>query len=211
MADITLYDYVRSSAAYRVRIALGLAGLSYSRKPVDLLNKDHKSQTHLERNPQGFVPVLEINGKCLTQSLAIIRYLDSTYHLNLLPGDHWQVARIEAAAYAIAMDVHPICNLSVMLHATAGEEPARTKWMQHFIRPGLEAFEALISAPDFKQSDGAFCVGKVPSLADICLIPQLYNARRWKVDYTDLPAICAAETACETQDAFVKAHPEKLI
>lgn len=208
MADITLYDYHRSTAAYRVRIVLGLAGLSYQSIAIDLLTAEHKSTQHLERNPQGLVPVVAIDGNYLTQSLAIIRYLNSTYQLGLLPDDHWQAAQIEAAAFAIAMDIHPICNLSVMRHATGGDEPARANWMQHFIRPGLEAFEALISAPDFKQSAGAFCAGAKPSLADICLIPQLYNAQRWKVDYADLPAICAAEIACAELDAFTAAHPD---
>ena len=210
MSDITLYDYYRSSASYRVRITLGLAGLSYTSIPVDLLKTEQKSEAHLARNPQGLVPVLEIDGQQLTQSLAIIRYLEKTREIGILPSDPIHAARIEAAALSIAMEIHPVCNIGVMKHATGGEEPARTDWMRHFMRPGLEAFEALISAPDFNPKNGDFCAGDKPTLADICLIPQLYNARRWKVSYSDLPAICAAEQACKTIHAFDIAHPDNI-
>lgn len=203
MSDITLWDYPKSSASYRVRIALNLAGLDYRIETVDLLGKAHKSPEHLARNPQGLVPVLDIDGHRLTQSLAMLEYLDTTRDLGLLPSAPADRARVQALAYAIAVDLHPVCNLSVMLHATGGQEPARTQWMQHFIRPGLEAFENLLGG--FDQSP--FATGAAPGLADLCLIPQLYNANRWGVDYADLPRINAIETACAALPAFKAAYP----
>ena len=158
----------------------------------------------MARNPQGFVPVLDIDGHRLTQSLAILEYLDTTRGLGLLPADPVARAKVQAAAYAIAVDLHPVCNLSVAGHATKGEEPARTNWMQHFIRPGLQAFEALLDGFD----QAPFACGDTPSLADICLMPQLYNANRWGADYSDMPRINAVEAACAQLDAFKAAHPD---
>lgn len=204
MSDITLWDYPKSSASYRVRIALNLAGLDYRIETVDLLGKAQKSPEHLARNPQGLVPVLDIDGLRLTQSLAMLEYLDTTRDLGLLPKDPADRARVQALSYAIAVDLHPVCNLSVMVHATGGEEPARTQWMQHFIRPGLEAFETLLES--FDQTP--FSTGSAPGLADLCLIPQLYNANRWRVDYADLPKINGVETACAALPAFRMAYPD---
>ena len=204
MSEVILWDYPKSSASYRVRIALNLAGIEHRIETVNLLNGDHRGPAHLARNPQGFVPVLDIDGHRFTQSLAILAYLDTTRNLGLLPEDPALRAKSQALAYVIAVDLHPVCNLSVMRHATGGQDPARTDWMHHFIRPGLEAFEALLSG--FDQSP--FCTGAAPSLADLCLIPQLYNARRWGVDYSDLPRIVGAESACSGLQPFVDAAPE---
>lgn len=199
-----LYDYWRSSASYRVRIALNLAGVAYRAVSVDLVAGTHKTPEHLARNPQGLVPALEIDGQMLTQSLAILRYLSDTRDLGLVPGDALERARIEAAAQAIAIDIHPICNLSVMRHATGGAEPARSDWMQHFITPGLAAFEALL--PD----DGPYCFGSQITMADLCLIPQLYNADRWGADYSNCPKILRAQAACAAHPAFQSAHPDQV-
>lgn len=204
MTDTVLWDYPKSSASYRLRIALNLAKIDYRIETVNLLDGTHRSKAHLARNPQGLVPVLDIDGQRLTQSLAILDYLDGTRDLGLLPKDPVARTKVQAAAHCIAVDLHPVCNLSVMRHATKGEEPARTEWMQHFIRPALEAFEALLA--DF--DDTPYCTGATPSLADICLIPQLYNARRWGVDYSNLSRICAAEKACEGLSAFKDAAPQ---
>lgn len=204
-----LYDYPKSSASYRVRIALNLAQIPYQIHHVNLLEGAHKSPNHIARNPQGLVPVLEIDGTQLTQSLAIISYLNETHDLGLLPQEPIAKTRVTAAAMAIAVDLHPVCNLSVVKHATGGKDPARQEWMAHFIRPALTAFEAIISAPDFASSQGVFCAGDTPSLADICLIPQLYNARRWQVDYSDCKTICRVEAACAALDAFADAHPDR--
>lgn len=204
MSDIVLWDYPKSSASYRVRIALNLAGLDHRIETVDLLDKAHRTPEHLARNPQGLVPVLDIDGVRLTQSLAILDYLDTTRDLGLLPSAPALRAKALALSHAIAVDLHPVCNLSVMVHATGGQEPARTEWMHHFIRPGLEAFETLLQG--FEQIP--FATGPAPGLADICLIPQLYNANRWGIDYADLPTISAIEAACTTLPAFQVACPK---
>lgn len=203
MSIVTLWDYPKSSASYRVRIALNLAGIEYEIETVDLLSKAHKSPEHLARNPQGFVPVLDIDGQRFTQSLAILEYLDVTRDLNLLPSNPAKRAKAQAIAHAIAIDLHPVCNLSVAVHATGGHEPARTNWMRHFITPGLSAFEVMLK--DFDQSP--YAIGDSPSLVDICLIPQLYNANRWGADYGDCTRIKAVETACAAHPAFISAAP----
>lgn len=208
MTETILYDYWRSSASYRLRIALNLAGIEYRSIPVDLVKGEHKSSEHLARNPQGFVPVLEIDGIQLTQSLAMLDYLDQTRALGLLPSEPAIRAQVQALAYAIAVDLHPVCNLSVAKHATGlsgGAEGMPGDWMRHFIRPGLLAFEALLGK--FEQSP--FCCGCTPGLADICLMPQMYNARRWEVDLTDMPRILSIETACSEHPAFAAAHPDQ--
>lgn len=204
MSDIILYDYPKSSASYRVRIALNLAGLSYTKVNVDLLAGGQNAPEHLARNPQGFVPVLDIDGVQLTQSLAILEYLDRTRGLGFCPTDPVERAKQQALAMAIAVDLHPVCNLSVVKHATGGQDPARTGWMQHFISKGLAAFEVMLG--QFNQAP--FCCGNRPVLADICLIPQIYNAERWGVSLEEMPRIRAVRAACDENAAFSKAHPE---
>ncbi|QUJ78188.1 maleylacetoacetate isomerase [Sulfitobacter albidus] len=204
MTDVVLWDYPKSSASYRLRIALNLAGIAYRIETVNLLTGEHRSDAHRARNPQGLVPVLDIDGLRLTQSLAILDYLDETRALGLLPTDPSGRAQVRALAQSIAVDLHPVCNLSVMLQATGGQEPARNDWMRHFIPIGLDAFEALLTA--FPQT--AFAAGDAPGLADICLMPQLYNARRWGVAYSHLPRIAAVEVACNAHPAFQRAAPD---
>lgn len=204
MSDVVLWDYPKSSASYRLRIALNLAGIDHRIETVNLLEKAHRSPAHLARNPQGFVPVLDIDGQRFTQSLAILDYLNETRDLELLPKDPVQRAKVRALAQSIAVDLHPVCNFSVAGHATKGEEPARTNWMKHFIIPGLAAFEALLAG--FDQTP--FATGNTPGLADICLMPQLYNANRWGANYSDCKRIQVIETACTQHPAFAKAHPD---
>jgi len=207
MSDVVLYDYWRSSASYRVRIALNLAGIAYRAQTVDLVKGEQTAPAHLARNPQGFVPVLEIDGVQLTQSLAILDYLDRTRGLNLLPDEPVARARAQALAHAIAVDLHPVCNLKVARHATqlsGGRGDMPGDWMRHFIRPGLLAFEAMLAG--FEQTP--YCTGSAPGLADLCLIPQMYNARRWQVDLSDLPRVLAVEAACADHPAFAAAHPD---
>lgn len=205
-----LYDYWRSSASYRVRIALNLAGIDYQAVPIDLLKKGHKSAEHLQRNPQGLVPALQIDGHLLTQSLAIIEYLDETRAgLNFLPADPLGRARARALAYVIAMEIHPICNTSVAAHVVelaGGGEETRIAWMKKFIRQGLLAFEALLT----KNPKEKYCHGSNPGLADCCLIPQLYNADRWGADYSDCPEIQRVAAACSELDAVSAAHPDRI-
>ncbi|MEY8799572.1 maleylacetoacetate isomerase [Leisingera sp. XS_AS12] len=208
MGKTVLFDYWRSSASYRVRIALNLAGIAFESVPIDLVKGEHRTTAHLERNPQGLVPVLDIDGLRLTQSLAILDYLDETRQLGLLPADPGNRARARALAHSVAVDVHPVCNLQVAKHATGlscNAEDMPKAWMQHFIRPGLAAFERLLAG--FEQTP--YCTGDTPGLADICLMPQLYNARRWEVDFADLPRICAAEAVCAQHPAFAAAHPDQ--
>ncbi|WP_299892333.1 maleylacetoacetate isomerase [uncultured Ruegeria sp.] len=208
MSKTVLYDFWRSSASYRVRIALNLAGISYDTVVVDLVSGEQKGDAHRSRNPQGLVPVLEIDGLRLTQSLAIIEYLDRTRQLNLLPENPADRAKAQALAQSIAVDIHPICNLAVAKHATVLSADASNMpgaWMQHYIRPGLEAFEALLA--EFTQSP--YCTGTQPGLADLCLIPQLFNARRWEVDLSHLPRLLAVEAACSDHPAFVAARPDQ--
>ncbi|MEP2715807.1 maleylacetoacetate isomerase [Pseudophaeobacter sp.] len=209
MHDTVLFDYWRSSASYRLRIALNLAGIKYQSISVDLVSGDHKGPEHLARNPQGFVPVLDIDGLRMTQSLAILDYLDQTRDLGLLPKDPAARVQAQALAHSIAVDLHPVCNLQVAKHATqltGGAAGMPGNWMVHFIRPGLQAFEALLAG--YEQDP--YCTGHLPGLADICLMPQLYNARRWGADISDMPRILAVEEACAAHPAFAKAHPDAV-
>jgi maleylacetoacetate isomerase len=209
MDKITLYDYWRSSASYRVRIALNLKGLDYSSMAVDLLNNQHKSPEHLRKNPQAIVPAIDIGDKTLTQSLAIIEYLDEIYpRVPLQANDAEGRARIRKLSYAIAMEIHPVCNLSVVNHVaelTGGGDQVKIAWMQKFIGKGLTAFEKYLD----DGATGSFCHGETVSMADCCLIPQLYNAKRWGADYSGLEKICAIEETCGRVNAFVDAHPDQ--
>lgn len=208
MSEVTLFDFWRSSASYRLRIALNLAGIAYRSVPIDLPTGVHKTPEHVARNPQGFVPVLDIDGLRLTQSLAILSYLDKTRGLGLLPEDPAERVRVEALAHSIAVDIHPVCNLQVAAYAVevTGRDEMRAEWMRRFIRPGMVAFEALLSA----FPERAFCCGDQPGLADICLMPQVYNARRWGAQIDDLPRTMAAVGSCEAHPAFVAAYPDAV-
>jgi len=205
MSDVVLYDFAASSASYRLRIALNLAGIEYEKVNVDLPSSQQKSPEHLARNPQGFVPVLEIDGLRLTQSLAILTYLDTTRGLGLLPKDPVERAKVEALAHAIAVDIHPVCNLQVAKYAIelTGDPETRGKWARHFMRPGMQAFEAMMV-----EFGGPFCCGDRPMLPDICLMPQVFNCRRWGAEIDDLPRTMEAAAACEALPAFQAAHPE---
>lgn len=206
MPEAVLYDYWRSTASWRVRIALNLAGIDWESHPVELLAGDQRGAAHLARNPQGLVPVLDIDGLALTQSLAILDYLEDTGRVALRPSDPAQAARMRCIAQAIACDLHPVCNLRVAAHAAAltGQDDTRGDWMRHFIRPGLEAVEALL------DDTGPYCIGETLTQADLCLIPQLYNAARWGVETGDLPRITRVAGACASLDAFRRAEPEAM-
>ncbi|MCY4300750.1 MAG: maleylacetoacetate isomerase [Aestuariivita sp.] len=209
MTEAILHDYWRSSASYRCRIALNLAEIRYTSVQVDLLSKQNRLPDHLGRNPQGLVPVLEIDGHTITQSLAIIEYLDATRGLKFLPKSPIAQAKVRALAYAIAMEIHPVCNLQVAEFAVeiTGTEESRGRWMQRFMRPGLEAVEKMLS----NYSEGPYACGPSPSLVDLCLVPQIYNARRWNVKIDDLGKILSAVHACDRHTAFQTAYPEKPI
>ena len=161
MTDVVLYDYWRSSASYRVRIALNQAGIGYRSVVVDLLGGAQRSPAHLDRNPQGYVPALEIDGLLMTQSLAMIEYIDETRGAGFLPDDAAGRARARALSHVIAMDIHPVCNSNVMARVadlSGGREGAKEEWMRHYIRKGLAAFEVLLDNP----ATGRFCHGDRP-------------------------------------------------
>ncbi|OCP15251.1 maleylacetoacetate isomerase [Ensifer sp. LC163] len=207
--ETVLFDYWRSSASYRVRIALNSLGETYRSVPVDLLAKAHRQAEHLDRNPQGLLPVLDIDGERLTQSLAIIEYLAETREkAGFLPDDAIGRQRVRALSYAIAMDIHPVCNLGVVSFVMANAEDgeaARRDWMRKFIGEGLAAFERLLDHPSTRR----FCHGDSPGMADFCLVPQVYNARRWDVDLSACPKLIAIDQRCAEIDAFARAHPDR--
>jgi maleylacetoacetate isomerase len=206
-----LYDYFRSSAAYRVRIALNLKGLAPERAFVHLRKGAQRADDYLEVNPQGLVPVLVTDGgNVLTQSLAIIEYLDETHREPpLLPPDPAGRARVRALALAIACDIHPIDNLRVLrylLHTVGVSEEQKDAWYKYWIDVGLEALERQVARdPD----TGRFCHGDAPTLADICLVPQLANARRVGMDLSPYPTLVRIETACKAVPAFAAAEPSR--
>ncbi|EYD74889.1 Maleylacetoacetate isomerase / Glutathione S-transferase, zeta [Rubellimicrobium mesophilum DSM 19309] len=203
---IVLHDYWRSSSAYRVRIGLELLGLPYESRPVDLVKGEQRGAENLGRNPQGLVPVLEIDGRSLTQSLAILEYLDETRGAGFLPKDAPGRARVRALSYAVAMEIQPVCNLRVARHAAeaSGGDIAQEAWMRHFIALGLEGLEGMLG----DGGAGRFCHGDQVTLADLCLVPQLYNARRWGVELAPTPRVEAIEAALQAIPAVRAAHPD---
>lgn len=202
-----LYDYWRSSASYRVRMALNLLGVGFEAIPVDLLQAEQVGAANMARNPQGLVPTVEIDGLTLTQSLAIIEYLNDTRG-GLLPADASGRARVRALSYAVAMEIHPICNLRVGRYVEAASAGAITMagWQKKFIGEGLAAVEGLLTHP----ATGRFCHGDQITMADLCLLPQVYNARRWEVDVTSHVQICRIVAELETIPAIAAAHPDKV-
>lgn len=205
MPEPVLYDYWRSSAAYRVRIALNLLGVAYRSVPVDLTKGQQTQADNLARNPQGLVPTLDIDGIRLTQSLAILEYLDETRAAGWLPADPTARASVRALAYAVAVDIHPVCNLRVARHAVS-VGATMDDWMQHFIALGLAGLEGLLQ----QHPDGQFCFGDTVTLADICIVPQIYNAHRWGVSLEETPRIAAVAATLETLPPFLAAHPDRV-
>ena len=203
--NITLYDYWRSSASYRLRIAFGLAGMDYSSVPVDLVLGEHREEDNLARNPQGLVPSVDFEGRVMTQSLAIIEYLHEAGHYSFLPQDLLHRAKCRALAYVIAMEIHPVCNLSVAKHAVANSDGSMEMqdWMQHFIPKGLAAYEAMLDGV------GTYSIGDEITMADLCLVPQIYNAERWEVDPSPYPKINAVMARLEQIPAVAMAHPDQ--
>lgn len=209
--DRVLYGYWRSSAAYRVRIALNLKGLAYETRPVHLV--DHGGEQHAPDyqalNPQELVPCLVEQGQVFTQSMAIIEYLDETHPAPpLLPADAAGRARVRALAQVVACDIHPIGNLRVLQYLTGQfglDDSAKGVWSRHWIGEGLRAMETMLAG---NVATGRFCHGDSPTLADACLVPQLYNAIRWKLPLDDYPTIRRIHDACQALEAFQRAAPE---
>ncbi|HXT06004.1 MAG TPA: maleylacetoacetate isomerase [Roseiarcus sp.] len=203
-----LHDYYRSSASWRVRIALNLKGVTVEQVAHHLRRGEQTAAAFLRLNPQGIVPVLELDdGRALPQSLAICEWLDETHpEPPLLPSDAFERARVRAFALAIACEIHPLQNLKVLarLRALKLPEGEVTGWARAVIADGLAACETLLAG-----SGGPFCFGERPTLADLCLTPQLYNARRFGVDVSGLGRLIAAEAAAAALPAFIAAAPER--
>ena len=201
-----LYNYFRSSASFRVRIALEIKGLNYEYVPVHLVKGEHKKPDYQSVSPEMLVPHLEIDGLNLAQSMAIIEYLEETHpEPALLPSDPADRARVRALAQSIACEIHPLNNLRVLKYLVkemGASEEAKNSWYRHWVRSGLEAFELQLAA-----YDGPFCWGHAPTLADCCLVPQIFNGQRFNVDFSGLPRTMAAFEACMALPAFQRAQP----
>jgi maleylacetoacetate isomerase len=207
-----LFGYWRSTAAWRVRIALNLKGLDWESAPIHLVRDGGEQRTpaFLARNPQGLVPALEADGLVLTQSLAIIEYLEETHPAPaLLPADPGGRARVRSLAQLVACDLHPLNNLRVLqlLRERFGlDERQRDDWIRHWMQEGLGALETRLAR---EPGTGRFCHGDVPGLADCCLVPQLYNARRYDCELDGFPTLLRIEAACGALEAFRRAAPDR--
>ena len=208
MSRPVLYEAPRSSAAYRARIALNLKGIDYETRPLNLLEGEQQSAEYRELNPQGFVPMLEIDGHRLTQSLAIIVYLDQVFpDPPLVPRDPADGTHVRAMALAIACDIHPLNNLRVLRYLTnelGHTQEQVDRWYMHWISEGLAPLEAMA-----KAGAGRFLFGDEPTIADVCLVPQLFNARRFNCPLDDYPTLLRVDENASRLDAFAAAHPDK--
>jgi maleylacetoacetate isomerase len=207
MTETLLFDYWRSSASYRVRIVLNLKGVDYQSVPTDLLTASHKAADYVARNPQGFVPMLSIDGHDLTQSLAIIDYLDANYSdPPMVSSDPATRAKTLAQALVIAADIHPVNNLRILGYLKSefgADDAAIAKWYRHWIVEGFAALEAM--APE----QGLFG-GDLPNLADVCLVPQMANARRFDTPLDAFPKLVRIDAALQALPAFAKAAPDAV-
>ncbi|MCW8194772.1 maleylacetoacetate isomerase [Proteobacteria bacterium 005FR1] len=206
-----LYSYFRSSAAFRVRIALNLKGLDFETVPVNLIQSKQREDAYLERSPQGLVPTLELDsGESLVQSLAICEYLEEQYpEPPLLPRGALARARVRALTQVIACDIHPLNNLRVLKYIaeqqTDGEEK-KLEWYRHWVHTGFQALDRMLAA---SNDTGDFCHGDEPTLADVVLVPQVFNARRYDCDLTSYPNITRISANCEALPAFIEAEPAR--
>ena len=205
---IRLYDYWRSSAAYRVRIALNLKRLAYDATPVNLLASEQAGEAYRAIDPQGLVPTIEIDGQTITQSLAIIDYLDRRFpDPPLLPADPIARAHAMALALIVACDIHPPNNLRMLRwlkHDLDVDDDGRARWTAHWIGEGLGAMEAM-------AGQDPFLAGASPGLPDLCLVPQLYNARRNAVPLDAYPRLITIDERCAAIEAFAAAHPDRVV
>lgn len=205
---VRLYDYWRSSACYRVRIVLNLKGIAYETVHIGLLDGDQRSADYLAKNPQGLIPMIEIDGQRLTQSLAIIDYLDATRpEPPMVPKDPAARAHVLAAALAIAADIHPINNLRILAYLKdklGADQAARDTWYRHWIAEGFAALETML------DPDAPFIGGAAPGIADAFLVPQMANARRFELPLDAYPTLVRIDAACNALDAFKRAHPEAV-
>jgi maleylpyruvate isomerase len=204
---VILHSYWRSGAAYRTRIALNLKGLTYEQRNVDLRQRAHKTPEYLALNPQGMVPALEVEGAILTQSVAILEWLEEAYpEPALLPSALLDRAKVRAMAALIGSDIHPLNNLRVLgaVRGLGADQAGVDAWAGGWIAAGFDALEQMVAR------DGAgWSFGATPTLVDCYLIPQLYSARRFNLDLTPWPKLLAVEQVAETHPAFIAAHPDK--
>ncbi len=203
-----LYNYFRSSASYRVRIAFELKGLAYEYVPVHIARGDHKKAEFADKSADSLVPVLELDsGERLSQSMSIIEYLEETHPTPaLLPADALGRARVRALAQTIACEIHPLDNLRVLKYLVRDmklDDEAKNTWYLHWVDEGLTAFEKQLA----QGPSGTFCHGDTPTLADCCLVPQIFNAQRFKADLSAFPKTMAVYDACMKLDAFQRAQP----
>ncbi len=206
---LILHGYFRSSAAYRVRIGLNLKGAQYQGESVHLRNEEQQSEKFLELNPQGLVPVLDDEGVIITQSLAILEYLDEKYpDPPLLPKNETDRAYVRSIALTIACDIHPLNNLRILRYLEYNFNLNRdqiNQWYRHWIATEFLSLEAKLSAAD---TFGRFCFGDTPTMADVCLVPQMANARRFDCDLDAFPILVEIDGNCRRLVAFQKAAPE---
>jgi maleylacetoacetate isomerase len=203
---LVLHGYWRSSSAYRVRIALELKGLAFDHAPVNLLEGQQRSEEHRARNPSAYVPALEVDGTMLVESMAILEWLEEAFPAPpLLPPSPLARAHVRALAEVVNAGTQPLQNLWVLNHFFGSDQAAKTAWAKLVIARGLGAFEELLAR---QEPAGPFCAGEAPTLADVLLVPQLYNARRFGVDLTVFPRALRADAACADLAAFKRAHPD---
>lgn len=206
-----LFDYCRSSAAYRVRIALNLKELGYEHICVNLLDAQQKSEQYKQTNPQGLIPAFVDNEHTFSQSMAIMEYLDEAYpdSFQLLPSDTNEKARVRSLALSIACDIHPLNNLRVLKYLVAElgiTEEQKLAWYHHWITEGFTGLEQQLVT---SEMTGEFCHGNSPTIADLCLIPQVFNAKRFNTPMDNFPTINRIVASCEALTAFEKAHPDQ--
>ena len=198
-----LYSYWRSTTSYRVRIALNLKEIDYDLVPINLVEGDQRNEAFTSLNPSQGVPALVLDdGTILTQSLAILEYLDTVADPKLIPSDPVEAAKVRAAAQIIALDIHPVNNLKVISKLGSEYDADKVAWMQHWMTEGFTAFQALI------HPNSTYCFGETVSLADVCLTAQMVNAHRWGLDLAPFPRLLKTEKACLALPAFQNAAPE---
>lgn len=207
MPNLVLHDYFRSSASYRVRIALELKGLAYDRVEVSLLAGDQRSEGFLDQNAQGFVPMLVADGEPIIQSIAIIDWLDRAYpDIPLIPDAPHPRAVAMAQAMVVACDIHPLNNLRILKYLTRDlglNERVKDRWIARWITEGFDALEAM-------AGDGPYMGGDAPGIADACLVPQMYNARRFEVPLDAFPRLVEIDANCMALEPFQRAHPDAV-
>ncbi|PPC74502.1 maleylacetoacetate isomerase [Pokkaliibacter plantistimulans] len=206
-ADLELFSYFRSSTAYRLRIALNLKGIDYRITPINLLKGEQRSEAYLQLNPQGLVPALRLgDGRILTQSMAILEWLEVSYpQTPLYPDDSWQQAQVRSLCMEISCDIHPLNNLRILKYLVGPlgrSDEEKTAWYHHWLHQGFRVLEAQLP-------DTTYAGGEQPNMVDVCLIPQLYNAYRFGLDMTSYPRMQHIYHHCNQLDAFIQAAPEQ--